>query len=53
MRTATIFYSDGCIHRYQVSGTNPEIRNKFSIGKRFYTDDQRLNVVSVKALTIE
>lgn len=53
MRTATIFYSDGCIHKHRVTGTTPEIRKQFSIGKLFYTDDTKINTVEIKALTIE
>ncbi|CAL2094892.1 hypothetical protein [Tenacibaculum sp. 190524A02b] len=51
MRTATIFYSDGCIHRHNTRLTNPELRKQFAIGKKFYTDTYE--IVSIKALTIE
>lgn len=49
--TALVHFNDGQIHKYKTDATIPEIRKKFQLGKRFYTDDE-INQIEVTALTI-
>ena len=52
MSTATIFFNTGEIHKKNVSGTIPEIQNKYGIGQAFAAINPN-NIRVVEALTIE